>query len=128
MSKEIKTQHVERTQKDYSLSFKLSVVEEIERGELSKRGAMLKYGIQGHETISTWLEKFDTFDYSNQSPIAISDMPEQKLLELEQKKNLRYQSEKSIHPSSKRIFSRKKNSNIFCLWTTWGKQTGLLPE
>ncbi len=35
------------TQKDYSLSFKLQVVQEIELGELTKSQAKLKYGIQG---------------------------------------------------------------------------------
>lgn len=35
-----------RTQKDYSLSFKLQVVKEIELGHLTRVQAMDKYGIQ----------------------------------------------------------------------------------
>lgn len=48
--------YVKRTQKDYSMSFKLSVVSEIERGYISKTGAKNKYGIQGHGTIQRWLK------------------------------------------------------------------------
>lgn len=55
--KESKSQYVKRTQKDYTLSFKLEVVGQIERGELSLSEARLKYGIQGHNTIRVWLQK-----------------------------------------------------------------------
>jgi transposase-like protein len=44
-------QYVKRTQKDYSYAFKLQVVSEVERGELSKKAAQRKYGIQGDATI-----------------------------------------------------------------------------
>ncbi len=37
--------YIKRTQRDYPLSFKLSVVREIEQGELSIRGALRKYGL-----------------------------------------------------------------------------------
>jgi transposase-like protein len=40
-----------RSQKDYSMSFKLQVVQEIERRELSVTGAKRKYGIQGDATV-----------------------------------------------------------------------------
>ncbi|MBO9491137.1 IS3 family transposase, partial [Endozoicomonas sp. G2_1] len=36
-----------RTQKDYSLAFKLSVVEQVEKGEMTYKQAQDKYGIQG---------------------------------------------------------------------------------
>lgn len=39
-------QGVKRTQRDYSLAFKLSVVEQVEKGELTYKGAQLRYGIQ----------------------------------------------------------------------------------
>ena len=55
--KESKSQYVKRTQKDYTLSFKLEVVGQVERGELSLSEARLKYGIQGHNTIRVWLQK-----------------------------------------------------------------------
>jgi hypothetical protein len=40
-----------RSQRDYSLAFKLQVVGEIERGELNYDQADLKYGIKGNCTI-----------------------------------------------------------------------------
>jgi hypothetical protein len=40
--KEIKNEYVKRTQKDYSMSFNLSVIWEIERGEVSVTGAQRK--------------------------------------------------------------------------------------
>lgn len=40
-------QGVKRTQRDYSLSFKLAVVGQIEKGELAYKQAQVWYGIQG---------------------------------------------------------------------------------
>ena len=54
--------YVKRTQKDYSLSLKLQIVQEIERGELSTRGAVRKYGIQARSTVVNWLRKYGIFD------------------------------------------------------------------
>ncbi|CAH0534402.1 hypothetical protein VST7929_02333 [Vibrio stylophorae] len=36
-----------RTQRDYSLTFKLAVVDQVEKGELSYTQAQERYGIQG---------------------------------------------------------------------------------
>ncbi|MDI9866948.1 transposase [Flectobacillus roseus] len=55
--------YVKRTQKDYSLQFKLQVVKEVESGEQSQSSARLKYGIQGDNTIKKWLQKYGTFDW-----------------------------------------------------------------
>ncbi|MBH9343988.1 IS3 family transposase, partial [Pseudomonas paraeruginosa] len=41
---------VKRTQRDYSLSFKLAVVDQIEKGELTYKQAQVRYGIQGRST------------------------------------------------------------------------------
>jgi transposase-like protein len=76
--------YVKRTQKDYSMSFKLQVVQEIERGELSTHGAKKKYGIQSRSTIVNWLRKHGNFDWQNQTPSNMPKSPEQKLMELEQ--------------------------------------------
>jgi transposase InsO family protein len=38
-----------RSQRDYSLAFKLQVVSEVEKGELSYKQAQRKYGILKHE-------------------------------------------------------------------------------
>ena len=88
MKENIKTEYVKRTQKDYSMTFKLKVVEEVERGELSINAARRKYGIQGSQTVSAWLIKYGTFDWENQTPSNMPKTQDQKLLELEQKVKL----------------------------------------
>jgi len=76
---------MKRTQKDYSLSFKLQLVEEIEQGLLTKSQAKTKYGIQGDSTVSKWLKKYGNFDWEHRPPFPMSKTPEQKILELEAK-------------------------------------------
>lgn len=49
-----------RTQRDYTLAFKLSVVEQVEKGELSYKEAQQRYGIQGRSTVLVWLRKHGT--------------------------------------------------------------------
>ncbi|NQY09429.1 MAG: IS3 family transposase, partial [Flavobacteriales bacterium] len=80
--------YIKRTQKDYSLSLKLQIVQEIERGELSTHGALRKYGIQARSTVVGWLRKQDKFNWENQTQSNMPKSPEQKLLELEQKVKL----------------------------------------
>lgn len=46
-----------RSQRDYTMTFKLSVVDQVEKGELSYREAQERYGIQGKTTVLTWLRK-----------------------------------------------------------------------
>lgn len=75
--------YVKRTQKDYTMSFKLQVVQEIELGELSTHAACRKYGIQARSTIVQWLRKFGNFDWENQTPSNMPKSPEQKIMELE---------------------------------------------
>jgi len=85
MKEEIGREYVRRTQKDYSMSFKLQVVQEVERGEMSVTGATRKYGIQGSHTVVIWLRKYGNFDWENQTPSHMPKSQEQKILELEQK-------------------------------------------
>ena len=82
------TQYVRRTQKDYSMFFKLQVVQEIERGGISVKSATRKYGIQGSHTVVCWLRKYGNFDWENQTPSNMPISQEQKILELEQKVKL----------------------------------------
>jgi transposase len=84
----MKTNYVKRSQKDYSLSLKLQIVQAIEQGELSTRGAQRQYGIQGRSTVVNWLRKYGNFDWENQTPSNMPKTPEQKLLELEQEVRL----------------------------------------
>lgn len=48
---------IKRTQKDYTLAFKLAVVEQVEKGELTYKQAQDRYGIQGRSTVLVWLRK-----------------------------------------------------------------------
>lgn len=75
-----------RTQKDYSLSFKLQVVKEIELGHLTRVQAMDKYGIQSGSTIRAWLKKYGNFalDYTIKQSKRMEKTPQQRILELEQ--------------------------------------------
>ncbi len=84
----MKTNYVKRTQKDYSLSFKLQVVQEIEQGLLTRNQALDKYGIQARSTIRTWLKKYGNFDYDFTINEAMTKTPEQRILELEQQVKL----------------------------------------
>jgi transposase-like protein len=77
-----------RSQKDYSISFKLSVVKEIEAGVLSVTRANKQYGIQGNATVINWLRKYGTFDWENQMPSNMPNTQEQRLMELEAKVKL----------------------------------------
>ena len=85
---------VKRTQRDYTVAFKLSVVEQVEKGELTYKQAQERYGIQGRSTVLVWLRKHGR---QNWSPMAhsgrMSDRsrppssqlltPEQRIKELE---------------------------------------------
>lgn len=52
-----------RTQRDYTLAFKLAVVDEVEKGELSYKQAQQRYGIQGRSTVLVWLRKHGRQDW-----------------------------------------------------------------
>jgi len=88
MEKEIARHEVKRTQKDYSHSFKLQLVREVESGSLSIKGALRKYGIQSHSTVLNWIRKFGIFDRELQVKFDMEKSPEQRLFELEAKVRL----------------------------------------
>lgn len=84
-----------RTQKDYSIAFKLGVIEQVERGELTYKEAQDKYGIQGCSTVLIWLRKHGRLDWSKGTPIFLTrgfamsksplpQTPEQRIKALEQ--------------------------------------------
>lgn len=102
--------YVKRTQKDYSMSFKLQVVQEIERGEMSYRDAQRKYGIQGDSTVLKWLRKYGNFDWEHQTPSNMPKSQEQKIMELEQRVKL---LEKQKALLEKQVESSDKKSIIF---------------
>lgn len=96
MNKETEDQYVKRTQKDYSYAFKLSVVAEVESGELGIKAAARKYGIQSHSTVSNWLRKHGNFDWENKSTLKMPKTKDQKLLELEAKVRLLEKQKKEL--------------------------------
>lgn len=49
-----------RTQKNYPMSLKLQIVQEVESGTLSQKAAKHKYGIQRDATIRVWLKNMVT--------------------------------------------------------------------
>ena len=75
--------YVKRSQRDYSLSLKLQIVSEIEKGNISITQTRKQYGIQSHGTVLNWLRKFGNFDWENQTPTQMAKTPEQKIMELE---------------------------------------------
>ena len=83
MEKSEKVVYEKRSQKDYSMSFKLEVVKEIESGLISTSGAKRKYGIQARSTVINWLRKYGTFNWENQTPSNMPQSKEQRLMELE---------------------------------------------
>ena len=83
-----KLSYVKRSQRDYSLSLKLRIVQQIERGQLSTKSAQRTYGIQSRSTVVNWLRKYGNFDWENQAPSTMPKSPEQKIMELEAKVKL----------------------------------------
>lgn len=88
MEKREKVVYEKRSQKDYSMSFKLEVVKEIESGLISTSGAKRKYGIQARSTVINWLRKYGTFDWENQTTSNMPKSKDQRLMELEAKVKL----------------------------------------
>lgn len=85
-----------RSQRDYTLGFKLAVVDQVEKGELSYKEAQRRYGIQGRSTVLVWLRKHGRQDWSQGAsiraqrnrPMAEPNLPltpEQRIKELEEK-------------------------------------------
>lgn len=77
-----------RTQRDYNLGFKLGVVGQVEKGEMTYLQAQRIYGIQGRSTVLVWLRKHGSLNWRNpqdhfmSSPKA-KETPAQKIKRLE---------------------------------------------
>lgn len=77
-----------RSQRDYNLGFKLAVISQVEKGDMTYKQAQKAYGIQGKSTVLVWLRKFGNLDWKN--PISHSmttpkskETPAQKIKRLE---------------------------------------------
>ncbi|CAH1547156.1 transposase [Vibrio rotiferianus] len=76
-----------RSQRDYTMGFKLAVVTQVEKGEMTYKQAQAHYGIQGRSTVLVWLRKHGKLDWSKpieHSPMSKSkETPAQKIKRLE---------------------------------------------
>lgn len=75
-----------RSQRDYNLGFKLAVVDQVEKGEMTYKQAQNAYGIQGRSTVLTWLRKHGTLDWSKPALLmkrSSKETPAQKIKRLE---------------------------------------------
>ena len=90
---------VRRSQRDYTQAFKLAVVNQVEKGEMSYKEAQARYGIQGRSTVLVWLRKHGRQDWSQGASIRTSRSismsesglpltPEQRIKELEKQLEL----------------------------------------
>lgn len=78
-----------RTQKNYSLAFKLQVLEEVEKGEHTYKQAQRKYGIQGSSTVLVWLRKHGRLNWQKRNPM------KNKLTPAEEIRNLKRELERA---------------------------------
>lgn len=90
-----KNDYIKRTQKDYSLAFKLQVVDEVEKGHLTYKQSQLKYGIQGRSTVLNWLRKHGSLDWTSKTPMKKKAPPKTYISQLEAKIR-RLEAEKEI--------------------------------
>jgi transposase-like protein len=67
-----------RTQRDYTLGFKLQVVASVEQGDKTYKQAQRIYGIQGRSTVLTWLRKHGRLNWSQPASIAMPTSPSEK--------------------------------------------------
>ncbi len=77
---------LKRSQRDYTMAFKLLVIGQVEKGEFTYKQAQKHYGIQGRSTVLTWLRKYGTLDWNSPNLYAMSkgkETPDQKIKRLE---------------------------------------------
>ena len=83
---------IKRTQRDYTLAFKLAVVDQVESGEMSYGQAQDRYGIQGASTVLKWVRRYgrpaaERASWAPQGKPTMSDQkplsPEQRIKQLE---------------------------------------------
>jgi len=77
-------QRIRRSQRDYSFAFKLQVISEVEKGELTYKQAQKKYGIQGRSTVLVWIRKHGILDWKELPTVSKKKTPEQRIKELEE--------------------------------------------
>ena len=79
-------QREKRTQRDYSIAFKLRVVSQVENGDYTYKQAQKEYGIQGRSTVLVWLRRYGNLEWSKPKLHTIhnsKETPAQKIKRLE---------------------------------------------
>lgn len=64
-----------RTQRDYTLGFKLQVVSAVEKGDMTYKQAQKIYGIQGRSTVLTWLRKHGKMNWTHPVQLTMPKTP-----------------------------------------------------
>lgn len=105
------TLYRKRTQKDYSLAFKMQVIDEVEKGRMTYKEAQHHFGIQGRSTVLVWLRKHGSLDWNNTDPMAGRQTPNKKIRELE-KRIRRLEAEKLILNTAIDVADELYDTNI----------------
>lgn len=117
-----------RTQRDYSLPFKLKVVLEVEKGELSYKEAQKKYCIQGRSTVLVWLRKHGSLDWQSDNPMKGKVNPQKQIKELEKRlKRLEMKNEilnKAVEIADEQLGTDIRKKYLDLLLQTSGQQEG----
>lgn len=105
-----------RTQRDYTLAFKLQIVDEVEKGDFTYKESQRRYGIQGRSTVLIWLRKHGRLDWSSSNTMSNNTMskkvpPNKKIRELE-KKIKRLEEDKEILNTAIDIADEMLNTDI----------------
>jgi len=100
-----------KSQKDYSLAFKLHVIDQVEKGLLTYKQAQVKYGIQGRSTVLVWLRKHGQLDWKSKAAMKEKQPPRSRIHELEARIK-RLEQEKKILNRAIDIADEQFGTNI----------------
>lgn len=100
---EVKKTIERRSQRDYGMAFKLAVVRQVEKGELTYKQAQKLYGIQGKSTVLNWLRKHGRLDW--RYPERRQSMSEKKVRETPAQQIKRLERELSDERLKNEIFN-----------------------
>jgi transposase-like protein len=67
------TTYDKRIQKDYSLSFKHQIVQQIENREFTTTQAVKQYAIQARSIVTSWVRKYGNFEWHIKHPMRCPD-------------------------------------------------------
>lgn len=100
-----------KTQKDYSLAFKLQVVNEVEKGLLTYKQSQRKYGIQGRSTVLKWLRQYGLLNWNKEMSSKKKETPNKEIQQLKAKiKQL--EKEKIVLNTAIDVADEMYNTNI----------------